>query len=159
MSRQTTETRMLRYNFTPEEHLENTAEMARLYDQLEELDASHRQIKASLKEEAEALAANLGRHVRLVRDKCDHRKIECRWIYDAPANGQKTLRRNDTEVDVEVRKMEDYEKQESLNLVPTTEDLPLVDEEIMVDEEVMEAVNQYVGANAKPEKRTPKFGK
>jgi hypothetical protein len=122
-----TETRMLPYIFTPEEHLENSAEMARLYDQLEELDATHRQIKASLKEELEALSANLGRVVRLVRDKRDYRKTECRWIFDCPAVGQKTLRRNDTDIDVEVRRMEEHEKQESLNLQPVTEDLPLVE--------------------------------
>jgi hypothetical protein len=127
MSRTITETRMLPYIFTAEEHLENSAEMARLYDQLSELEATHKQIKTSLKEEADAVLANLGRVVRFVRDKRDHRKTECRWIFDCPAIGQKTLRRNDTDADVEVRRMEDHEKQESLNLVPTTEDLPLED--------------------------------
>ena len=125
MSRTITETRMLPYIFTAEEHLENSAEMARLYDQLSELEATHKQIKTSLKEEADALAANLGRVVRFVRDKRDYRKAECRWIFDCPTVGQKTLRRNDTDADVEVRRMEDFEKQETLNLQPTTEDLPL----------------------------------
>lgn len=125
MTRATTEKRMLRYNFTPDEHLANSAEMARLFGKLEEMEENHKSIKASLKEQEKTTAAELSRVVRLVRDKCDHRETECRWIYDAPAVGQKTLRRNDTDVDVEVRAMADHEKQESLNLQPRTEDLPL----------------------------------
>lgn len=125
MSRTINETRMLRYNFTAEEHLKNCDEAARLYDELSELEASHKSIKASLKEQEETKTAELARLMRLTRDKYDHRKIECRWIYDCPAVGQKTLRRNDTDADVEVRRMEDFEKQESLNLQPVTEALPL----------------------------------
>ena len=124
-NRTITETRMLRYNFTPDEHLANAAEMARLADKLSQIESDHKEIKAQLKSDKEAVLADMGRHVRLVRDKSDHRKIECRWIYDCPAVGQKTLRRNDTDTDVEVRRMEDHEKQESLNLQPVTEDLPL----------------------------------
>lgn len=127
MSRTITETRMLRYNFTPDEHLANSAEMARLYDNLSELEETHKSIKASLKEQEVAATSELSRIVRLVREKCDHRKTECRWIYDVPTVGQKTLRRNDTDADVETRRMEDFEKQESLNLVPVTEELPLME--------------------------------
>lgn len=122
-----TETRMLPYNFTAEEHLENSAEMARLYDQLSELEATHKQIKTSLKEEADALLANLGRIARFVRDKRDYRKTACRWIMDCPEVGRKTLRREDTDTDIEVTRMEEHEKQESLNLQPTTDDLPLTE--------------------------------
>jgi len=119
-----TETRMLPYIFTADEHLQNAAEMARLADQVSELASTHKQIKSSLKEELETLNASLQRMVRFVRDKRDFRKTECRWIMDCPAVGQKTLRRNDTDIDVEVRRMEEHEKQESLNLQPVTEELP-----------------------------------
>lgn len=120
-----TETRMLPYVFTPEEHLENSAEMARLFDQVSELEATHKQIKTSLKEEADALAASLGRVVRFVRDKRDFRKTPCRWIMDCPDLGRKTLRRDDTDADVEVLRMEDHEKQETLNLQPVNAELTL----------------------------------
>lgn len=143
MSRTINETRMLRYNFTAEEHLQNCDEAARLYDELSEMEASHRSIKASLKEQEKTKTSELARLMRLTRDKYDHRKIECRWIYDCPNVGQKTLRRNDTNADVEVRLMEDFEKQESLNLQPVTEALPL----IAVLESTSKGVADYIEKN------------
>lgn len=84
-----TETRMLRYNFTPEEHLAN-CELARLFDMQSEVDSRNKSIEAQLKEDEESAAAEVGRHVRFVRD------------------------------------MEDFEKQQSLNL-QAEKDAPLFD--------------------------------
>ena len=117
-----TEKRMLRYNFTPEEHLANCDDLARLFDQQTELESSHRSIKAQLKEAEEEINARLGRHVRFVRDKYDHRPIECTWLLDNPSPGRKSLVRLDTNDTVEIRVMEDWEKQQTLNFREEVED-------------------------------------
>ena len=79
------------------------------------------QIKNSLKEQELAIEADLSRHGRYVRDKCDHREIECSWMMDFPLIGQKTLVRADNSRDVETRRMEDFEKQRSLDLRAATD--------------------------------------
>jgi len=116
-----TEKRMLRYNFTPEEHLANCDEMARLFGEQGELEATQKSIKSQLKEDEETLNAKLGRHVRFVRDKYDHRPIDCKWLIDNPKPGQKSLVRLDTYDTVEIRAMDEWEKQQSLNLQPAPE--------------------------------------
>lgn len=132
-----TERRMLRYNFTPDEHLANCAEMARLIDSASELEASHKQIKAQLKEDAESVTANIGRFCRYVRDKADHRETECHWVFDTPGVGQKTLTRDDSGDVVEVRAMTDYEKQGTLKFVDENQEvLPLADAPATVTVEV-----------------------
>lgn len=123
-----TERRMLRYNFTPDEHLANCAEMARLIDSASELEASHKQIKAQLKEDAESVTANIGRFCRYVRDKADHRETECRWELDKPGEGHKRLLRIDTGDTVEIRAMTDLDKQGALKFTDENQDeLPLTD--------------------------------
>jgi hypothetical protein len=115
---ETIERRMLRYDFSVKEHEANCAEMARLLGERDEMEITHKQIKTGLKEQAEALEANLSRHGRFVRDKCDHRDTECRWMMNTPKVGEKTLVRTDTGELVEERRMEDWERQESLKLDP-----------------------------------------
>ena len=135
----TTERRMLRYNFTPEEHLANCAEMARLYDAASELEATHKQVKAKLKEDAENISASIQRVCRYVRDMCDHRETDCRWVLNDPKEGQKSCYRADTEVLVEVKGMESWEKQDTLKFEDKQEDLPM-DPPLATDAEVAAAV-------------------
>ncbi len=135
----TTERRMLRYNFTPEEHLANCAEMARLYDAASEMEGTHKSIKAKLKEDEENVNAMLQRSCRLVRDQHDFRETDCRWVLNDPKEGQKSCYRADTEVLVEVKGMESWEKQDTLKFDDKQEDLPM-DPPLATDAEVAAAI-------------------
>lgn len=128
-----TERRMLRYNFTPDEHLANCAEMARLYDAASEMEANHKSIKAKLKEDEENTTAQIGRACRFVRDQHDFREIECKWEYNVPGEGQKSCIRLDTGITVEVRAMQEWEKQETLKFEEDKQEgLPLETVEVEV---------------------------
>lgn len=109
-----TETRMLKYTFTREEHLANAQEMARLLGESAEIETEHKQVKAALKEREESVTAKLAKYGRFVRDGCDHRAIECVWVMDTPAEGQKSLCRKDTMETVDIFRMTDEDRQRAL---------------------------------------------
>lgn len=109
-----TETRSLKYQFTREEHEANSQEMARLLGAREEMEKTHKLVKSGLAEQEKQTDTDLARHGRYVRDKFDHRIIVCQWLLNNPTPGQKSLVRTDTNDTVEVRRMEDHERQESL---------------------------------------------
>ncbi len=112
-----TETRSLKHVFSAEDHLKNCDEMARLMDSQGAMEQTHKEIKAGLKQEEEALASNVGRYLGFVRDKYEYRKTPCKWFWDTPTPGIKTLYRIDTWESVDVRPMEDYERQQLLKFM------------------------------------------
>lgn len=112
-----TETRSLKHVFTAEDHLKNCDEMARLMDAQVQMELTHKEIKAGLKQEEEALSSNISKYVGFIRDKYEYRKTPCRWTWDMPHSGMKSLYRIDTWELVDVKGMEDYERQQLLKFM------------------------------------------
>lgn len=106
----------LRYKFTPEEHLANTADLVGKFRSRAEMEDDHKAIKANLKEQTERVEADIGRLVRLCGDGFDMREVQCRWDFGRPTPEQKTLVRLDTGDDVpgRVERMLDHERQQVL---------------------------------------------
>lgn len=129
-----TETRSLKHVFSMEDHLKNCDEMARLMDAQSQMEITHKEIKSGLKQEEDTLASNIGKYVGFIRDKYEYRKTPCRWSWDTPHSGMKSLYRIDTWELVDVKGMEDYERQQVLKFmeenppvnVPVEEDPPTV---------------------------------
>lgn len=116
MKREIITTEQLRYRFTPEEHRQNTDELVSKLGQRSEMEDTHKAVKANLKEQVERIESEIGRLVRLSRDGYDIRDVRCRWEYNHPGVGQKTLMRLDSVPPTEVRTemMLEHERQESL---------------------------------------------
>lgn len=112
-----TETRSLKHVFTAEDHLKNCDEMARLMDAQIQMELTHKEIKSGLKQEEESLSSNIGKYVGFIRDKYEYRKTPCRWTWDMPHSGMKSLYRIDTWELVDVKGMEDYERQQLLKFM------------------------------------------
>lgn len=112
-----TETRSLKHVFTAEDHLKNCDEVARLMDAQVQMELTHKEIKAGLKQEEEALSSNISKYVGFIRDKYEYRKTPCRWTWDMPHSGMKSLYRIDTWELVDVKGMEDYERQQLLKFM------------------------------------------
>lgn len=114
MRRQETVTEQLRYKFTADEHLENTRMLVGKLGDATDYEATAKAVKANLKEREVALAAEVSRLARLVRDGFDVRGVECRWDYGRPGETQKTLVRLDSNEDVRTEMMLPHERQEML---------------------------------------------
>ncbi len=114
MRRQETVTEQLRYKFTTDEHLENTRMLVGKLGDASDFESTAKAVKANLKEREVALAADVSRYARLVRDGFDVREVTCRWDYGRPSENQKTLVRLDTAEDVRTEMMLPHEKQEML---------------------------------------------
>ena len=72
MNKVITETRMLPYNFTELEQRSNANELARLCDRSTELEATHKEIKTQLKQEADGVAAQIA--------KAGHRQLHTQLV-------------------------------------------------------------------------------
>lgn len=142
-----TETRSLKHVFTAEDHLKNCDEVARLMDAQVQMEMTHREIKAGLKQEEEALSSNISKYVGFIRDKYEYRKTPCRWTWDMPHSGMKSLYRIDTWELVDVKGMENYERQQLLKFMEQQQDDPPTDP---VAEEVQSEVTPDVIVDENP---------
>lgn len=105
----TNETRRLMVKLTEGEKLEYGKEQAKLLMEISELEAERRKINSQIK--PKDLRVD---HLALAIDSGEEeQEVECRWTFEW-SEGIKYLRRLDTGEEVEKRRIEDWERQQSM---------------------------------------------
>jgi len=104
----------LKCNLTEEEVAIAANDLAKLLDDQQALEAGLASVKAEFKAKLEKCQADLRVKQRLVRDKYEHRYVDCDVEYNYTALTMK-ITRKDTDTVVEERKMSFAEKQMTMD--------------------------------------------
>jgi hypothetical protein len=105
-----TEKRSLKYLFTDAELLIIGRYSAELHSQHCAMEDDKKRVVSDFSARLAGIEAEQGIAARKIASGYEHRNIECRVILDAPARGQKTLIRMDTE-EASIEMMTDADRQ------------------------------------------------
>lgn len=102
-------------DLTPEEYDEHSQELAKLVERQKELEATHKAMRAGMKEDADALKAELRRESEIVRNRSEERNVHCLYVGNLDENALYRVR-TDTNERVISRALKDSERDRMLSI-------------------------------------------
>ena len=107
----------LRCIFTQEELVERAKQLGEVNRKKVNLEDDKKRVTTEYASRIADAASEVGILSEKVTNGYEHRDVECTVKYDTPKPGMKTIYRNDTGVQVDVRQMNDEERQLKLALL------------------------------------------
>lgn len=104
--------KMLKCMLTDEQVKQSAEEMARAYDDLKAMEEEEKSVKEQFKSRRSEIETRIGFNQRRVRDKYEHRQVECERKTDYKMDEVTTLRIDTNEI-IERRPLTPEEKQTS----------------------------------------------
>lgn len=111
----TTTERNLKCVLVQSEMLDYSKKLARSQQDKIGVEEQKKEVMDQIKGRLSALECEIGKLSRSINNGYEYRDVECQWEYDWKKKTKKLIRL-DTEDVVEVREIEDWEKQKNLDL-------------------------------------------
>lgn len=109
--------RQLRYNYTPDERITKAVELAEALNRIDTTTAELDRIKADYKARLAAIESQAELLRGCVTTGYEMREYLCRWSYDEPAKGRKTLRKTEGGEIVTVEDMTEHDRQMVMQII------------------------------------------
>jgi len=111
----------VKHQLTRHELLELGEELARATDDLREIERRKKEVMADLAADLKRADGRVSMFAGKIKDKWEWRTVQCIAAYGVPRAGQKTLRRLDTNEEIETLSMTESEMQACLDFGTTAE--------------------------------------
>lgn len=109
--------RQLRYNFTDPERIEKAKSLAEALNRAAATEAELSRIKSDYKARLESIQAEVDLYNSAVLSGYELREYLCRWSYDEPHKGRKTLRKTEGGEIVAVEDMTERDRQMVMEII------------------------------------------
>lgn len=109
--------RQLRYNYTPDERITKAVELAEALNRIDTTTAELDRIKSDYKVRIGAIESLAELLRDCVTTGYEMREYLCRWTYDQPAKGRRTLRKTETDDIVLVEDMTEHDRQMVMDIL------------------------------------------